>query len=67
MQNSELQEKLVAYINAATALAEQVRQDLRKGDNYSNETVLRLSEFVEKAEKISKFIDLLETNMRNYN
>lgn len=67
MEQNKLQENLVAYVNAATLLAEQVRLDLRKGDNYSNETVLRLSEFVKQAEKIAKFIDILETNMRNYN
>jgi hypothetical protein len=64
---SELQEKLVKYMNAATDLAEQMRADLKQGDEYTNETVLKLSEFKLHAEKLQSFVDMLETNMRNYN
>ena len=67
MMPSELQEKLVQYMNAATDLAEQMRADLQKGDEYSNETVLKLSQFKQHAEKLQSFVDMLETNMRNYN
>lgn len=67
MEQSELQEKLVSYMNSAANLAEQVRDDLRKGDKYSNETVLKLSQFIQESEKVSKFFDLLESRVVKYN
>ena len=67
MQQIELQAMLIDYMNAATELAESVRADLRKGDQYSNETVLRLSEFKALAEKVQGFVDMLETQMVKYN
>lgn len=67
MGSIELQEQIVAYMNAATDLAEQMRADLRNGDAYSNETVLKLSIFKKKAEALQSFLDMLETGMRNYN
>lgn len=67
MNQPELQQKLVAYMDAATDLAEQMRQDLRKGDNYTNETVLKLSEFMQQANKLQKFLDMLHETTLKYN
>lgn len=67
MNQPELQQKLVAYMDAATDLAEQMRQDLRKGDQYSNETVLRLSEFMQQANKLQKVLDMLHETTLKYN
>lgn len=67
MNQAELQQKLVAYMDAATELAEQMRQDLRKGDSYSNETVLKLSEFMQQVQKLQKFVDMLHANNVKYN
>lgn len=67
MNQPELQQKLVAYMDAATDLAEQMRQDLRKGDNYTNETVLKLSEFMQQAKKLQIFVDMLHQTTLKYN
>lgn len=67
MQQIELQMLLVAYMNAATDLAESIRADLRKGDTYSNETVLKLSQFKQMAEKVQGFVDMLEQTNLKYN
>lgn len=67
MTQPELQLKLTAYMDAAVELAEQMRQDLRKGDQYSNETVLRLSEFMQQVQKLQSFVDMLKINNVKYN
>lgn len=67
MQQIELQMLLVAYMNAATDLAESIRADLHKGDTYSNETVLKLSQFKQMAEKVQGFVDMLEQTNLKYN
>lgn len=67
MQPVQLQQALVEYINASTDLAEQMRADLRRDGMYSNETVLKLSEYKQKAEKIQKLFDILQANMEQLN
>lgn len=67
MVPNELQHKLVAYMDAATELAESMRADLRKGDAYSEKTVLRLSQFKAAAEKLNAFALLLNVDMLKLN
>lgn len=67
MQPIQLQQKLVEYTNAAADLAEHVRADIRRDGMYSNETVLKLSQFIEKAQALQKFIDILESNVVKLN
>ena len=43
---------LTDFIDHAVALAESLEEDIKKGDKYTSETVLRLSRFVTVAEPI---------------
>ena len=64
---NELQFKLVAYMDCATDLAESVRADLIRNGKVSEQTVLKLSEFVKSADNVQKFVDLLYKEVRTYN
>lgn len=67
MQPIQLQQALIEFISAATDLAEHMRADLRRDGYYSNETVLKLSEYKKSAEKIQKLFDILQSNMEQLN
>lgn len=67
MTANDMQILMLDYMNAATELAESVRQDLRKGDAYSNETVLKLSQFKAMAEKVAKIVSLFEQQVVRFN
>lgn len=41
---------LTDFIDAAVALAESIEDDIRKGEKYSSESVLKLSKFVAVAQ-----------------
>lgn len=67
MSPHELKIRLLSYMDAAADLADQMQLDLQKGDEYSNETVLRLAELKKEAEKVQKFVDMLQTITVEYN
>lgn len=67
MTPHELKNRLLSYMDAAANLADQMQDDLRKGDEYSNETVHRLAQLKEEAEKVQKFVDMLQTITVEYN
>ena len=52
--------KLREYVDAASSLAEQVTNDIKKGNKITNATVLKLSKFFSAAEKIKKEITILQ-------
>lgn len=53
-------EKLVQYVDSAADLAEHMREDLRKGESYSDETVLALSRFVAISHAVKNMLDTLD-------
>ena len=64
---TDAQFKIVAYMDAATELAESIRLDIRAGDTISNETVLKLSEFMQAAAAAERSLALLNKMIRQYN
>lgn len=67
MSPNELKIRLLSYMDAAANLADQMQDDLSKGDEYSNETVHRLAQLKQEAEKVQKFVDMLQTIVVEYN
>ena len=60
-------EKLTAYVNAASDLAEQMSLDLKHGDMYTNQTITALSKFVSTANAVKDMLDVLEDRNINLN
>lgn len=52
--------KLINYVNAATDLAESLKQDLKDGREISDESISYLSKFYKAAQEASKMLDLVE-------
>ncbi len=53
--------QIIAYVDAASDLAEQVTADLKTKDRkVSDETVLKLSKFIAKAGAFQKLLDSVE-------
>lgn len=61
MSPHELKIRLLSYMDAAADLADQMQADLKSGDEYSNETVHCLAKLKAEAEKVQKFVDMLQT------
>ena len=61
---NDLQYKLVAYIDAASDLAEAIRLDLTKNGKVSEGTTLRLVAFAKCAEALDEFTSLINEGVR---
>ncbi len=64
MAPTELQYKLVEYIDAATDMAESIRADLALNGKVSEKSTLALVKFAKCAEALDKFTRLINDGVR---
>lgn len=65
--DSELQLRIIAFAEAASKLAESVRNDVVSIGKVSEQTVLSLVEFSKREQKLDKFLSILNKSVRSYN
>lgn len=66
MSQRETQRALARYVNAATDLAEAVKENIQHGGKITDATVLKLNEFRIAANAVQDMTDELEKRIRKF-